>query len=88
MKLKDHNFEKKVEETINKYPHVEVHIQRIQSEDFDPAYLINVYAKETPETEKYGYLGRSDAYAVADTEAMHKWRKFFQSRKNVDLYEV
>lgn len=87
MKLIDHNFKEMVEKTLEKHHKVEVHIQKIQTEDFDPAYLINVYAKETKENEKYGYLGRSDAYAVADAESMHKWRKYFLSRKHIDLYE-
>jgi hypothetical protein len=87
MKLIDPNFKEMVEKTLKKHYHVEVHIQKIQSEDFDPTYLINVYAKDTPENEKYGYLGRSDAYAVVDKKSMLEWRKYFQSRKNIDLYE-
>jgi len=87
MKLRNPYFEKKVEETLEKYPHIEVHIQQIQHQEPDPEYLINVYAKETPETEKYGYLGRSDAYAVVNKKSMLRWRKYFLSRKNVDLYE-
>lgn len=87
MKLVDQNFKEKVEETIKNYPHVEVHIQQIHHEGIEPAYLINVYAKETSESEKWGYLGRADAYAVADAESMNEWKKYFKSQENVNLYE-
>lgn len=87
MKLINPDFKEKVDETINKYSNIEVHIQQIQHENNDHSYLINVYAKETPETKKWGYLGRSDAYAVVDKKSMIGWRKFFLDKNNVDLYE-
>jgi len=87
MKLKNPDFKGKVEKTLKDFPHIEVHIQHIQHDDPDPAYLINVYGKETPESEIGGYLGRSKAYAVVDKKSMLEWRKFFKSKKNIDIYE-
>jgi len=87
MKLINPDFKEKVEEILKRYPYVEVHIQQIQHEDQNPSYLINVYDKETHETGKCGYLGRSKVHAVVDKESIIEWRKFFQSRSNVDLFE-
>ncbi len=81
MKVKNLDFKKRVEEAMEKYPHIEIHIQKTQSDGTDPLYLINVYGKETPEAEVWGYLGRSKAYAVFDKKSMLEWRNTSNQRK-------